>query len=67
MRLRLEQIMEMCSYIERHVELLSLWEKRFITNMKYWLEIRRIEPDEIQQMIIMQIYNRIKFTAEESN
>lgn len=67
MRIQLEQIMDTCSYIEKHMELLSVWEKRFIANVKYWLEIRQIEPNEIQQMIIMQIYNRIKFAVGEGN
>lgn len=66
MKLGRDQINEMCSYIEKHMELLSVWEKRFMTNMRYWLEIRQIEPNEIQQMIIMQIYNRIKFIVGEN-
>ena len=38
---------------------MSEWEQNFVSNMTYWLKVRKKEPDQIQLMMLSVIYNRL--------
>jgi hypothetical protein len=51
---------EMIAYLTMHDDQLSEWEQNFISNMQYWLKVRKKEPDHVQLMMLTTIYNRLK-------
>jgi hypothetical protein len=51
---------EMLAYLVHHKAQLSEWEQNFISNMQYWLKVRKKEPDQVQLMMLTTIYNRLK-------
>ena len=51
---------EMIAYLTIHNDQLSEWEQNFISNMQYWLKVRKKEPDHVQLMMLTTIYNRLK-------
>jgi hypothetical protein len=51
---------EMLAYLLSHKNLMSEWEQNFVSNMTYWLKVRKKEPDQIQLMMLSVIYNRLK-------
>jgi hypothetical protein len=51
---------EMIAYLFNHDDQLSEWEGNFISNMHYWLKVRKRERDHVQLMILATIYNRLK-------
>jgi hypothetical protein len=51
---------EMLAYLLSHENQLSEWEQNFISNMTYWLKVRKREPDQVQLMMLSVIYNRLK-------
>jgi hypothetical protein len=51
---------EMLSYLTKHDDQLSEWELNFVSNMQYWLKVRKKEPQQIQLMMLTMIYNRLK-------
>jgi hypothetical protein len=51
---------EMLAYLLGHEDQLSEWERNFASNMTYWLKVRKREPDQVQQMMLSVIYNRLK-------
>ena len=53
-------VYEMLAYLEHHKAQLSAWEKQFISNMQYWLTVRKKEPDHVQFMMLTTIFNRLK-------
>ena len=50
----------MIAYLTNHEDQLSEWEQNFVSNMTYWLKVRKKEPDQIQLMMLATIYNRLK-------
>lgn len=57
---------EMIAYLVLHEAQLSDWEQNFVSNMHYWLNVRKKEPDQIQLMMLITIYNRLKTKSEKS-
>jgi hypothetical protein len=55
---------EMIAYLVLHEAQLSDWEQNFVSNMQYWLKVRKKEPDQIQLMMLTTIYNRLKNRSE---
>jgi hypothetical protein len=53
---------EMLAYLLTHESSLSEWEQNFVSNMTYWLKVRKREPDQVQLMMLSVIYNRLKST-----
>jgi hypothetical protein len=51
---------EMVAYLVLHEARLSDWEQNFVSNMQYWLKVRKKEPDHVQLMMLITIYNRLK-------
>jgi hypothetical protein len=51
---------EMLAYLVLHEAQLSDWEQNFVRNMQYWLKVRKKEPDQVQLMMLITIYNRLK-------
>ena len=51
---------EMLAYLINHEYQMSEWEQNFVSNMTYWLKVRKKEPDQIQLMMLSVIYNKIK-------
>ena len=51
---------EMLAYLSNHEDQMSEWEQNFVSNMAYWLKVRKKEPDQIQLMMLSVIYNRLK-------
>ncbi len=51
---------EMLAYLLNHEDQMSEWERNFVSNMAYWLKVRKKEPDQVQLMMLSVIYNRIK-------
>lgn len=51
---------EMLAYLLNHESRLSEWEQNFVSNMTYWLKVRKKEPDQVQLMMLSVIYNRLK-------
>ena len=51
---------EMLTYLLSNKKLMSEWEQNFVSNMAYWLKVRKKEPDQIQLMMLSVIYNRLK-------
>jgi hypothetical protein len=51
---------EMLAYLVHHEAQLSEWEQNFVSNLQYWLKVRKREPDQVQLMILTTIYNRLK-------
>jgi hypothetical protein len=51
---------EMLAYLLNHEDQMSEWEQNFVSNMTYWLKVRKKEPDQIQLMMLSVIYNKIK-------
>lgn len=50
----------MLAYLKTHEDQLSEWERNFVSNMTYWMNIRKKEPDQVQLMLLTVIYNRLK-------
>jgi len=50
----------MIAYLTNHDDQLSEWEQNFVSNMQYWLTLRKRDPDQIQLMLLTVIYNRLK-------
>ena len=55
----------MVTFLMHHEEQLSEWEQNFVSNMTYWLKVRKKEPDQVQLMILSVIYNRLKRSSGE--
>ena len=53
-------VYEMLAYLVLHETQLSEWEQHFVSNMQYWLRVRKKEPDQVQLMMLITIYNRLK-------
>jgi hypothetical protein len=53
---------EMLVYLLNHKNQMSEWEQNFVSNMTYWLKVRKKEPDQVQLMMLSVIYNRLKST-----
>ena len=53
-------VYEMLAYLVHHKAQLSEWEQHFVSNMQYWLKVRKKEPDQVQLMLLTVIYNRLK-------
>ena len=51
---------EMLAYLVLHKAQLSEWERNFVGNMHYWLTVRKKEPDHVQSMMLITMYNRLK-------
>jgi hypothetical protein len=51
---------EMIAYLRNHNDQMSEWEQNFVSNMTYWLKVRKREPDHVQLMLLTVIYNRLK-------
>ena len=51
---------EMLACVLNHKNLMSEWEQNFVSNMTYWLKVRKREPDQVQLMMLSVIYNRLK-------
>ena len=51
---------EILAYLVQHEAQLSEWEHNFVSNMQYWLKVRKREPDHVQLMMLTTIYNRVK-------
>jgi hypothetical protein len=51
---------EMLAYLLNHKNQMSEWEQNFVSNMTYWLKVRKREPDQVQLMMLSVIYNRLK-------
>ena len=51
---------EMLAYLLHHKNQMSEWEQNFVSNMTYWLKLRKKEPDQVQLMMLSVIYNRLK-------
>ena len=51
---------EILAYLVQHENQLSEWEQHFVSNMQYWLRVRKREPDQVQLMMLTTIYNRLK-------
>jgi hypothetical protein len=51
---------EMLAYLLNHKNQMSEWEQNFVSNMTYWLKVRKKEPDQVQLMMLSVIYNRLK-------
>ena len=51
---------EMLAYLLNHKNQMSDWEQNFVSNMTYWLKLRKKDPDRIQLMMLSVIYNRLK-------
>ena len=51
---------EMIAYLVLHEAQLSEWEQNFVSNMQYWLKVRKKEPDDVQLMMLTTIFNRLK-------
>jgi hypothetical protein len=51
---------EMLAYLLNHEDQMSEWEQNFVSNMTYWLKVRKKEPDQIQLMMLSVICNKIK-------
>jgi microcompartment protein CcmL/EutN len=51
---------EMLVYLLNHKNQMSEWEQNFVSNMTYWLKVRKKEPDQVQLMMLSVIYNRLK-------
>jgi hypothetical protein len=51
---------EILAYLVQHENQLSEWEQHFVSNMQYWLTVRKKEPDQVQLMMLTTIYNRLK-------
>jgi hypothetical protein len=51
---------EMLAYLLKHKARMSDWEQNFVSNMTYWLKVRKREPDQIQLMMLSVIYNQLK-------
>jgi hypothetical protein len=51
---------ELLFYLANHEDQLSEWERNFVSNMQYWLKVRKREPDQVQLMLLTVIYNRLK-------
>lgn len=51
---------EKVSYLVHHEAQLSEWERNFVSNMTYWLKVRKKEPDHVQLMMLTTIYNRLQ-------
>ena len=54
------EVREMLAYLLNHEDQMSEWEQNFTSNMTYWLKVRKKEPDQIQLMMLLVIYNRLK-------
>jgi hypothetical protein len=54
---------EMLAYLLNHEDQLSEWEQNYVSNMTYWLKVRRKEPDQVQLMLLSVIYNKLKKSA----
>ena len=52
----------MIAYLSNHNDQLSEWEGNFVSNMHYCMKVRKREPDQVQLMLLMVIYNRLKKT-----
>jgi hypothetical protein len=50
---------EMLGYLLNHKNQMSEWEQNFVSNMTYWLKVRKREPDQVQLMMLSVIYNRL--------
>ena len=55
---------EILAYLVQHEAQLSEWEQNFVSNMQYWLTVRKREPDQVQLMMLITIYNRLKKRSE---
>ena len=53
----------MVTFLMHHDEQLSEWEQNFVSNMTYWLKVRKREPGQVQLMMLSVIYNRLKNQA----
>ena len=53
-------VYEMLAYLVQHEAQLSEWERNFVSNIQYWLTVRKKEPDNVQLMMLTTIYNRLK-------
>jgi hypothetical protein len=51
---------EMLAYLLNNKNQMSEWEQNFVSNMTYWLKVRKREPDQVQLMMLSVIYNRLK-------
>jgi hypothetical protein len=54
---------EMLAYLLNNKNQMSEWEQNFVSNMTYWLKVRKREPDQVQLMMLSVIYNRLKNLA----
>ena len=54
------EVHEMLTYLLNHEDQMSEWEQNFVSNMTYWLKVRKKEHDRVQLMMLSVIYNRLK-------
>ena len=59
----ISEVHEMLAYLLNHKNQMSEWEQNFVSNMTYWLKVRKREPGQIQLMMLSVIYNRLKNQA----
>jgi hypothetical protein len=57
------EVHDMLAYLLNHKNQMSEWEQNFVSNMTYWLKVRKREPGQIQLMMLSVIYNRLKNQA----
>ena len=57
------EVYDMVTFLMHHDEQLSEWEQNFVSNMTYWLKVRKREPGQVQLMMLSVIYNRLKNQA----
>jgi len=50
----------MYAYLQANLHRMSRWEREFISNMGYWLKIRRVAPTDAQIMLMRVLYRRLK-------
>lgn len=59
----ISEVHEMLAYLLNHKNQMSEWEQNFVSNMTYWLKVRKREPGQVQLMMLSVIYNRLKNQA----
>ena len=55
---------EMLAYLLNYKNQMSEWEQNFVSNMTYWLKVRKREPGQVQLMMLSVIYNRLKIVSD---
>lgn len=54
-----EDIKRLYVYFEANLHRMSRWERDFVTNMSYWLKVRKVPPTDAQVMLMRVLYRRL--------